>query len=188
VIFSVALRTVMILTLIGVLTCCRESRQNVTPDEFRNKTTVDLPTYFAHKRILLDTMARYERLRYRPHNIEMDSIGQIVIDTILYSPQKNKMAFFVIRGPISGGYNAHCYIGLLDDLKIENIRWLDFYNLSFYPSIEQASNRIREIHFTEFNLRQDSGLDYNLDDVRFWNDDDVWKSGAKCNWNLPTLK
>jgi hypothetical protein len=124
-------------------------------------------------------MARYERLRYRPHNIEMDSIGQIVIDTILYSPQKNKMAFFVIRGPISGGYNAHCYIGFFADLKIQKIRWLNFYSLSQSQSIKGASNRIREIHFSEFNLRQDSGLDYNLDDVRFWDDDDVWKSGTK---------
>jgi hypothetical protein len=51
---------------------------------------------------------------------------------------------------------------------------MNFYSLSQYSSEKEASERIREIHFTEFNLRERSGLDYNLDDVRFWEDIDVW--------------
>jgi hypothetical protein len=107
----------------------------------------------------------------------------------LYSPEKDKFAFFIITKNsndklLSRGkrnefhYNAHCFIGYLnDDYKIHEIIWVIGYNLSNYDNLEETSKRIREIYFKELTARTNNDVEstykYNLDDVRFW-DGPLW--------------
>jgi hypothetical protein len=156
--------------LVPILGC----EKSGTPEQFRNMSSVDLPLYLKHKLMFMDTIKQHIKMRKRPYSFEMDSTNRIVIDTILYSPDKNKAAFFVIMGPVMGGYNAHSYISFCDSVTVKKVRWMSFYSLAQYPTEKEASDQIREIHFREFHLRKRSGLDYNLDDVRFWEDIDVW--------------
>jgi hypothetical protein len=85
-----------------------------TPEQFRNKSSVDLSLYLKHKLMFRDTIKQHIKMHKRPYSFEIDSPNRVVIDTILYSPDKNKAAFFVIMVPVTGGYNAHSYISFCD--------------------------------------------------------------------------
>jgi hypothetical protein len=79
-----------------------------------------------HQEILKDSLRQFIKdhsLAYYPK--ENDSFTEIIIDSILCSPKKDKAAFFVITKNsndklLSGGnkneyhYNAHCFIADLD--------------------------------------------------------------------------
>lgn len=159
---------------------------DTTPIKYKNLTTISRDIYKTHKLVLADNIKILINNKEEPYySKENDSLTEIFIDTILYSPQKDKIAFFVItknsNDKLLGGgdknkyhYDAHCFTGNLNkSFYIENLKWLRVYNLSRYPNFKKARNRIREIHFKEFAGRGSSKLKYNLDDIRFW-ESSVW--------------
>ncbi len=154
-----------------------------TPSEFLNKTTVSADIYNANKRVLTDSIREFiltNQSAYYP--VDNDSLTEIFIDTILYSPSKDKIAFFVITKNTSNKllsykqgdkvynyYDANCFIAhLKNDTTIDKISWIEAYGLINYKNQCEASKDIRELSFTE-NVRPNRNLRYNLDDVRFWN-------------------
>jgi len=170
---------------------CNIIGMDSTPVKFRNHTTVMPGVYKNHHAILNDNIRLLIKQKVDPFDSkENDSMTEVFIDTILYSPKKDRIAFFAITKNsndklIGGGnkseyhYNAHCFIADLgSDSYINNIYWVRAFNLSNYKSLKEASERIRKIHFKEFKRRVDdkgkSLYKYNLDDVRFW-DGPVWK-------------
>lgn len=111
---------------------------------------------------------------------------QIQIDTIIYSPDFNKMAIFVIvQNPVyrqlvpdknfSFYYDATCYIGIREKDSI-NLKWL---GPGFTNSIDKKklSQTIRYYYFKEFAVDDTSNGNiyrYNLNDKRFW-ETSVWQ-------------
>ena len=86
---------------------------------------------------------------------EYDSLTVITVDTILYSPNKDKYATFIIaknsneKLPDKGSrndyhYNAYCFIGkLTGDHMVKGLTWINAHSLVVYKSLEEASSEIR---------------------------------------------
>jgi|LakMenEpi03Aug12_release.lakeMendotaPanAssembly.Ray.scaffolds.fasta_scaffold196643_2 hypothetical protein len=171
---------------------CAGTASDTTPIKYRNNTQVPLHIYKVHQEILKDSikhLIKEKSLAYYPK--ENDLFTEIIIDTILYSPKKDKAAFFVITKNsndrfLSGGnkneyhYNAHCFsVYLKGDSTFNDIYWIRASNISNFYTLENTSFRIKEMYFKDFSKRQDvndnSMYKYNLDDIRFW-DGPVWKT------------
>lgn len=175
---------------ISLISGCSNA-QNLTPKKYKYYDTVSSDVYQKHIMILKDSIRNLINTKQEPYyQKENDSATEIFIDTILYSPQKDKIAAFVITQNtndklIDKGnagefhYAAHCFIGRLNNnYYVRDITWVRGYNLSNYKSFKDASKRIREIYFKELtertNAKGESTYKYNLDDVRFW-DGPLWK-------------
>lgn len=125
------------------------------------------------------------------HSSENDNETMILIDTILYSPNLNKIAFFVItknsnqKFELLGGgelpeypsdqfhFDAYCFLGEKKDPETKyHLAWMRVLNISNFHSYEEASQRIRSKYFNELasiqNREGESIYKYNLDDRRFW--------------------
>lgn len=115
---------------------------------------------------------------------------QIIIDTIVYNTELDKLATFVItknptyrqRSPDKTSewyYDATCYLGLKERDTIL-LSWIG-PNFSNSMNINELSEIIRDACFTGF-ARKDTtngGLyQYNLNDKRFW-DGPIWKKNFK---------
>jgi len=138
--------------------------------------------YEQHIKTLYDTISNAvinRRMAYYPK--ENDSLTEVIIDTILYSPHKDKLAFLVItknsNDKLLGGgnknefhFDAHCFLGLISNWNVNDISWLEVYNLSNYTDLKWTSERIREVYIKELG---GGVLKYNLDDIRFW-DNSYW--------------
>ena len=168
--------------IITINTSCQKN--NYTPRKYKNRTSIASDLYLHHVQILSDTIRSFILSRSKAfHAKENDSLTEVIIDTVLYGPQKDKLAFFIITmntdDKLLGGgsksnfhFNAYCFLGLIENGSIDAITWLSAYNLSRYTDLKQTSERIREIYFKELGGEL---LKYNLDDVRFW-DDSNWRS------------
>ncbi len=171
---------------------CADIASDTTPVKYRNNTQVPPHIYKVHQKILKDSikhLIKEKSLAYYPK--ENDLFTEIIIDTILYSPKKDKAAFFVITKNsndrlLSGGnkneyhYDAHCFtVYLKGDFTFNDIYWIRASNISNFYNLEKTSFRIKEMYFKDFSKRQDvndsSMYKYNLDDIRFW-DGPVWKT------------
>ena len=159
-----------------------------TPEKFKNNTTVSRIVYDSHKHLIKDSIYSFIKRRIKPYfPLENDSSTKVFVDTILYSPLRNRIAFFVISENSSdkligageiGKYhfNANCFVANCGKAgKMYDIEWLSAYNLSRYPSYREASKDIRIIYLNNFKGRGSSKLKYNLDDIRFWEDVNIWK-------------
>ncbi|HRK83389.1 MAG TPA: hypothetical protein PLZ12_18240 [Saprospiraceae bacterium] len=110
--------------------------------------------------------------------------SQVMIDTILYSPDKSKVVFFVItkndnhtllrtNNPNGFHFDARCFFGLRSNSHDSwNIYRFRYFNVILFDSYEASSTRLREMHFQELASVKDSQgksqFKYNLNDVRFW--------------------
>ncbi len=181
--------------LIAILFCnlchgCTGIKSDTTPAKYKYKTLIKEDKYKAHTSILKDSIRFFikeKKFAYYPK--ENDTLTQIIIDTILYSPKYDKAAFFVITqnsnakslNPGNANeyhYDAHCFIANYSDSNnFYNIFWLDQSSLSNYHNLGNTRRDIRDLYFKDFKTRQDgygnSLYKYNIDDIRFW-DGPVW--------------
>lgn len=181
----------MALTLCNFCYGCVGTTSDTMPVKYKNNTKVPTSIYKLHQKVLKDSIRHFikdKSLAYYPK--ENDSLTDIIIDTILYSPAQDKVAFFVITKNsndklLSVGnkneyhYDAHCFTANLNKGSTFNdIYWIRAFNISNFHTLKKASFRIREMYFKDFNERldvNDSSLyKYNLDDVRFWGGP-IWK-------------
>ena len=155
-----------------------------TPPEFKHTVTVPYESYKKDLLTLYDSISVKLFDKKEPfHSVENDSLTEIFIDTILYSPQMNRIAFFVISKNsndklLSGGnkdefhFDAHCFLANYRKGRVSKIIWQNNFNVINYHDYYGASNRIKEFYFFEFNSIKDSNDEsyykYNLDDIRFW--------------------
>jgi len=68
---------------------------------------------------------------------------------------------------------GRCFIALLDSSAFKSIRWFSAYNLTNYSTHKGTSSRMRAGYFKNFKGSQEL-FKYNLDDIRFWGDENVW--------------
>jgi hypothetical protein len=168
---------VLFLTLVYSLALNCNS-QKVTPNEYKYSNDVSPGIYKSDIITISDSIRNRIKSKEDPYfQTENDSLTEIIIDTILYSPKNDKFAFFAISKNSNDKlldkgdknefhYAAHCFIGHLDsNFKILDIAWLRGYNLADYKTLESTSKRT--------NSKGESTYKYNLDDVRFW-DGPLW--------------
>lgn len=159
-----------------------EFRKNTdTPDQFLNKTTVKKEEYTKDS-LTISTKFKELLLQHEDffYSKEYFEGTEIIIDTILYSPDLKKLAVLVLtKNPTSRQlmptenemwyYNATSYLGVRQSDTI-NLSWL---GPSFTNSTDkqEQSNYIRQECFRTFvskDTTEKYAHKYNLNDVRFW--------------------
>jgi len=159
-----------------------EFRKNTdTPDQFLNKTVVKNEDYTKDSLTIStkfkELLVQHEDFFYSKEYFEGT---EIIIDTILYSPDLKKLAVLVLtKNPTSKQlmptenemwyYNATSYLGVRQSDTI-SLSWL---GPSFTNSTEKQkqSNYIRQECFRTFvskDTTEKCAHRYNLNDVRFW--------------------
>jgi len=161
-----------------------------TPKEYKYVDTVNIEIYKKAISEITDSVKNRITLKENPYyQSENDSSTIVLIDTILYRPTLDKIAFIVItqnsnnklleKGKKNEShYDAHCFIGICKNNKIVQFAWVSAFSLSNYRDKYSASNDIRSYYFTELtsgiNKEGKSPFKYNFDDVRFW-EGPIWK-------------
>jgi len=159
-----------------------EFRKNTdTPDQFLNKTVVKKEDYskdsLAISNKLKELLLQHQDFFYSKEYFEGT---EIIIDTILYSPDLKKLAVLVLtKNPTSRQlmptenemcyYNATSFLGVRQSDTI-SLSWL---GPSFTNSTDkqEQSNCVREEYFRTFvskDTTEKYAHKYNLNDVRFW--------------------
>lgn len=154
-----------------------------TPLKFANKAIVGNTQYRTHINVLTDSMKMYV-VTHKNHIYDSGAFGPtsiVYIDTILYSPDYDRLAFFTIvrhqrdfHSDTNARFDAKCFIANVEHNQIEKISWLSDYGLINYKTFKSTSERIRQLHFTEFYREGSDRYIYNLDDVRFWSNTAIW--------------
>jgi hypothetical protein len=163
-----------------------EFRKNTdTPKEYLNHTVIKKEN---HTKDSIEVLSQLRTLLVRHEDFfyskaYFDST-ELIIDSVLYSPNFNKLAVFVItKNPTSRQlvpdekhgwyYDATCYLGVRKNDTIA-LSWIGpvFTNSSNEQNI---SNDIREACLRTFVTKDTIGAyAYNLNDVRFW-DCPIWE-------------
>ena len=159
-----------------------EFRKNTdTPDQFLNKTAVKKEDYTKDSLTistkLKELLLQHEDFFYSKEYFEGT---EIIIDTILYSPDLKKLAvLFLTKNPTSRQlmptenemwyYNATSYLGVRQSDTI-SLSWLG-PNFTNSADRQEQSNYIRHECFRTFvskDTTEKYAHKYNLNDVRFW--------------------
>ena len=161
-----------------------EFRKNTdTPREFLSHTVIKKEDYSR------DSVEVLKRLQYLLSNHQQSfyvkdyfDSTQLIIDSILYSADFNKLAVFVItKNPTyrqldpnkkyDWYYDGYCYLGIRGSDTID-LNWITGGYSNDYDK-QDLSNSLREFYFRMFAAIKDtSGISkykYNLNDKRFWN-------------------
>ena len=165
-----------------------EFRKNIdTPNQFLNKTVTKKEDYTKDSLTisakLKGLLLQHEDFFYSKEYFEGTDI---IIDTIIYSPDLNKLAVLVLtKNPTSRQlmptenemwyYNATSYLGIRQGDTISLTRLgPDFTNST---DKQEQSNYIRQACFRTFvskDTTEKYAYKYNLNDIRFWTSS-VWQ-------------
>ena len=160
-----------------------------TPKEFLSHAVIKKEGYSK------DSIEVLKQLQYLLNNHEQSfyikdylESTQLIIDTILYSPDFNKLAVLVItKNPTyrqlipntkyDWYYDGYCYLGIRGNDTI-NLTWITGGYSNSYDKADLSSS-LREFYFRRFaTIKNTSGLEskynYNVNDIRFW-DCPIWK-------------
>ena len=159
-----------------------EFRKNTdTPDQFLNKTVAKKEDYTKDS-LKISTKLKELLLQHEDffYSKEFFEGTDIIIDTIIYSPNFNKLAILILaKNPTSRQlmptenemwyYNATSYLGIRqsDTLSLSRLG-PDFTNST---DKQEQSNYIRQACFRTFvskDTTEKYAHKYNLNDVRFW--------------------
>jgi hypothetical protein len=167
--------------------CEGVGERKYTPKEFLNHIVIQKENYSKDSveiiRQLQNFLKRHDDFFYSKAYFEGT---QIIIDSIIYSPDFNKLAVFVItKNPTSRQllpdkkhdwyYDGTCYLGLRqnDTICLSRIG----PNFSNSPNKKELSIMMRETYFTTYATFKDTSgayrYKYNIDDIRFW-DCPIW--------------
>lgn len=167
---------------------CQNKNIKLTPDKYISEVKVPKELYL-NDSIKLVELIKTEIKGHKGayFSKSYDDSTQIIIDTIMYNKDFNKIIFFIIdkaenfksvekRTDLSldgNYYTGKAYIGIRvnEVLKINNFFRIETAN---YQKIEEVKKRLREIYFEEYSAVKEDGFEYNLDDIRFWNNPNVW--------------
>ena len=165
-----------------------ELRKNTdTPDEFLNRTVNNKKDYTKDSLLILQELKQlllqHENFFYSKEYFDGTDI---IIDTIVYSPDLNKLGILILtKNPTSRQlmptknaeyyYNATVYLSIRQKHTFE-LSWL---GASFTNSIDkqELSNDIREACFRTFVTKGTTeryAYKYNMNDKRFWTSS-VWQ-------------
>lgn len=176
-----------ILFMVSFSACQGIRLKKYTPKEFLNHTLVNKSDYTKDSILLIKQfgiqLSKHED--FFNDTAYFDST-QLIIDSIIYSPDLKKMAAFIItKNPTyrqimpdekyEWYYEATLYLGVRQNDSIS----LSWPGPSFTNSYNkrELSHLIRDSYFTEFVTKDSIGphtYKYNLNDIRFWNCS-IWK-------------
>jgi hypothetical protein len=157
-----------------------------TPKEYVSNTIINKEKYSSDSvNIVLQIQGFVKDHQESFYSKEYDESTQIVVDTILYSPDYKKIAVFVIaKNPINKQripdknykwyYNATCYLGIKEQDSFL-LNWIGPNYTNSY-NIESISKKIRNYYFKQRSSSTNNSDDkYNIDDIRYWKDSKDWQ-------------
>ena len=162
------------------------SSKTSTPKEFENVVSVSDSTYsqdslyFATQ--ITSLIEKKESAFYPKTYNHLTS--EVFIDSIVYSPDLKKAAFFVIiknsnkellvtDNPEGSHFDAKTFLAERNDESGEwALKWFRIMNINRYSNYNEISKLIRKRYFEDLskinNEDGQSRYKYNLNDVRFW--------------------
>lgn len=156
-----------------------------TPKEYVNDTVVNKKKYSLDSAIIaLQIQGFVKNNQESFYSKEYDDSTQIIVDTILYSPDYKKIVTFIIAKNSTKKqlmpdknykwyYDATCYFGTKEDDSFL-LSWIGPNYTNSYD-IESLSGKIRSYYFKRSSSSMDNGDKYNIDDIRFWSDNEKWE-------------
>ena len=166
-----------------------EFRRNTdTPKEFISHTLNSKSNYSKDSIEILKQLQYYlDNHKQSFYKDEYFEFTELSVDTILYSPDFNKLAVFAYaKNPTyrlslpssehQWHYSGFCYLGTRDQDSI-HLSWiLGGYKDSY--DFEDTKNSMEQYYYRMFSAVKDrnnmSQYKYNLNDIRFWNGP-IWK-------------
>jgi hypothetical protein len=157
-----------------------------TPTQYVNKTTRNHVDYKIDQEKLLVQFSELlnKRMEFFSNSSYSDSTTQIIIDTIIYSPDFNRLGVLIIAKnptfrqlvPTKHGkwfFDSTCYLAIRKNGLFE-LKMLGpiFTN---EKSNKDASKDIRDACFRHFIVKASDIYKFNLDDRRFWQSK-IWQS------------
>lgn len=173
----------------GMFLCfCNGMRlKKYTPKEFLNYAIAPRDIYIKDSTEIIKQLTLFllKREDFFSNSAYFDST-QLMIDTILYSPDFNKLAtFIIIKNPTNRQlvpnmkytwyYDGTCYLGTKQHDTLV-LGWLGPSFTNSFNKIE-LSAIIRDAYFTSYATRDTISAfshKYNLNDMRFWSSI-IWK-------------
>ncbi|TXD64171.1 hypothetical protein [Polaribacter glomeratus] len=180
---------------------CQNMTVKLTPQEFKSNNKASKKLYLKDS-ISLVRLIKEDIKEHKGdyHSKAYDYSTKIIIDTIMYNSDFNKLIFFIIDKkenkkaypetltkenvdylikegnadiPYEGfHYTGKAYIGIRenDSLYINN-----YFRMTTagYNIINDVKKEQRVAFFEEYSAVKYKGYEYNLDDKRFW-DSDIW--------------
>lgn len=190
------------------LTSCQNKVVNETPKEYIAKVNVLSETYRKDSLELVNAIRKDIEDHTGGYKSKIyDTESKVIIDTIMYSPNNERIFFFVItkgknrklypqemsdqemieaskytRQSLDGFYfEGKAYVAYK---KNDLIFMTQFYGITTarYDNIKSVRKRQRQIFFKEFSSINEEGYEYNINDIRFWENDFFWnKMKEKLN-------
>lgn len=158
-----------------------------TPKEYLNNTVVNKKNYSSDSsNIALQLQGFVKNHQESFYSKEYDESTQIMVDTIVYSPDYKKIATFIIAKNSTNKqlmpdkkyrwyYDATCYLGT----KQQNSFILGWIGPNYTNSydIESISGKIRNYYFRQKYSNTDNNREnFNLNDIRYWSKSIDWKN------------
>lgn len=156
-----------------------------TPNEYVSNIVVNKKEYSSDSvnviRQIQDFVKNHQESFYSK---EYDESTRIIVDTILYSSDRKKIAAFIIaKNPVNKQrlpdkkyrwyYNATCYLGI----KNQDSYFLSWIGPNYSNSYDMGSisRKIRNYYFKERSSNDNSNDKYNINDIRYWNNSEDWQ-------------
>ncbi|PRD44094.1 hypothetical protein C5745_19730 [Sphingobacterium haloxyli] len=160
-----------------------------TEETFKSRMIVEENIYRRDSLQVLANLKGYlQRHEQSFYNKSYFDSTELLLDTILYSPDIKRLVVFVLaRNPTSRQfqpnteyawyYDGFCYLGIRENDDIR-LNWFRRFNLINYYDEQEAKNDLKEYYFTRLASAKDTDgsliYKFNVDDSRFW-DGPVWK-------------
>lgn len=193
-------RLILLIFINCNLVNCQHKIEKHTPKEYISKVNIPKEIYTKDSLVLVNSIKKdITEHKGGYYSNAFDSETKIIIDTIMYSPNNERLFFFVItKGQNRKLYpkemtkeemteaNKYSKLSLngfnfqgkahLAYKKNEIIFKTQFYGITTanYENIESVRERQRQIFFKEFSAVKEEGYEYNINDKRFWNNDIFW--------------
>lgn len=156
-----------------------------TPDRFLNQVVAEKLKYVKDSAEILNQFrSEINKHTYFFSSKEYDDSTQIIIDSILYSPDFRKIAVFVLtKNPTSKQlaqinyskwyYDATCYLGYRQKDTL-SLFWIGPSYINSKDRVE-LKKTIRKYYFRIITTERKTKpkFNFNLNDIRFWNDS-IW--------------
>lgn len=187
------LKLYLVLVALVIISCDPDSN---IPEKFKNATVVSDSAYTIDSLFFSDHIK--SMIKKGEGAFFADSYNsktsEVYIDSIIYSPDLTKAAFFVIvknsnnsllvsDNPEGFHYNAKCFLAQRDSTANNwSLKWFRIMNMNRYSKYDEISNQVRKRYFEDLkkidNEDGNSRYKYNLDDVRFWSSP-AWSDSAQ---------
>lgn len=193
-------KIIIIFLLSFQIVSCQERTVKLTPKEFVSKVEVPNELYSKDSLSLVELVkGEIKDHKGGYHSKAYDEFTEIIIDSIMYSPDYGRFVFFIInrvenkktypdgwtekdveavvqhtRLPFEGyHYVGKSYIGIRNENSSISIIFFGLTTAK-YKDIEEVKTRQRQLFFEEYAAVEEKGYEYNVDDKRFWDNPNFW--------------